>query len=325
MRKLRLGLLGTGIAAERLYLPAFKELGHRIELVACANRTRKKAERYAKLAGIGRVVEDAEALFALPDVEAVLLSLPIEVLPEYVLAALRAGKAVLSEKPVGPSVPAARRLIARAKRFSPPWLVGENFAFMEHVARLESLVKAGKLGAIRIVDARQLTLMDAMNPYFHSAWRTNPKFIGGFVVDAGVHVACVMRRCFGMPRVGPVKTASFEPGLGPLDALVATLEFASGALGTWTSCFSAAGGGPLLRVHGSRGSAELSWNELVVRDRNGRSETFQPKKSSFYREFEHFADVVTRGRKLRVTPEEALEDLALLDALVGKNRGRRLT
>jgi predicted dehydrogenase len=325
VRKLRLGLLGTGIAAEQLYLPAFKQLGHRIQLVACANRTRKKAERYARLAGIGQVVENAEELFALPDVEAVLLSLPIEELPAYVLAALRAGKAVLSEKPVGPSVPAARRLIAQAKRCSPPWLVGENFAFMEHVARLEALVKAGKLGHIRIVEARQLTLMDAKNPYFHSTWRTRPKFVGGFVVDAGVHVACALRRCFGMPRVGAVRTARFEPALGPLDTVVATLAFASGALGTWTSCFSAAGGGPLVRVHGSRASAELSWNELVVRDRNGRPHTFRPKKSSFYREFEHFADVVTRGKRLHVTPDEALEDLALLDTLVRKNRRAGLT
>ena len=323
--KLRLGLLGTGIAAERLYLPAFQQLGHRIELVACANRTRKKAERYARLAGISRVVDDAEALFALPDVDAVLVSLPIAVQPAYVLAALRAGKAVLSEKPVGPSVPAARRLIAQAKRLSPAWLVGENFAFMEHVERLEALVKGGELGDLRIVEARQLTLMDAKNPYFQSAWRTDPQFLGGFVVDAGVHVASVLRRCFGMPRVGASKTASFDKRLPPLDTVVATLEFPSGALGTWTSCFSAAGGGPLVRVHGSRASAELSWGELLVRGRNGKTHTFRPKKDSFYREFAHFADVVTRGKPLGVTPEQALEDLTLLATLVRKIVGAGLT
>ena len=326
MKKLRLGLLGTGIAAERLYLPAFKQLGHRLELVACANRTRKKAERYAKMAGIARVVDDAEALFALPELDAVLVSLPIEIQPDYVLAALAAGKAVLSEKPVGPSVAAARRLIARAKRFSAPWLVGENFAFMEHVERLEALVKGGKLGDVRIVEARQLNLMDAKNPYFHSAWRTSPKFLGGFVVDAGVHVACVVRRCFGMPRVLSARTASFDARLPPLDTVVATLAFESGALGTWTSCFSTTGGGPLLRVHGSRASAELSWAELVVRDRNGAPTlTVRPKKDSFYRQFEHFADVVTRGKTPRQTPGDALQDLALLGALVRKNRGAGLT
>src|SRR6187401_1420447 len=50
MAKLRLGMIGTGVAARRLYLPAFERLGRRLEIVACTNRTRSKAEQYAKLA-----------------------------------------------------------------------------------------------------------------------------------------------------------------------------------------------------------------------------------------------------------------------------------
>jgi predicted dehydrogenase len=333
MKKLRLGLLGTGLAAERLYLPAFEALRGRIEVVACANRTRKKAERYARLARIPKVVDDAEALFALPEVEAVLVSLPIERQPEYVLAALAAGKAVLSEKPVGPSVADARRLIAKAKRFDVPWLVGENFAFMEHAERLRTLVAAGKLGEIRLVEAVQMTAMDETNPYFHTTWRTSPKFVGGFVVDGGVHVAHVVRRCFGMPEVGPPLTASFDRRLPPLDTVVATLWFESGAVGTWTSCFSVPYQGPLLRVYGSRASAELFWGHLVVRSPGsprrpaGRETRFDQKNSSFYGELSHFVDVVQKGTAPRVPPEEALLDLELLETLVKPRdltkRGRR--
>ncbi|HEV8549453.1 MAG TPA: Gfo/Idh/MocA family oxidoreductase [Polyangiaceae bacterium] len=322
MRPLRLGLLGTGIVAEKHYLPAFRKLGRRIELVACANRTRKKAERYARLAGVTRVVENAEALFALGEIDAVLISLPIDVQPSYVLAALRAGKAVLSEKPIGPSVAAARRLIASAKRCSAPWLVGENFAFMDHVARLETLVKNGVLGEVRVVQATQLSLMNAKNPYFHTGWRTAPKFVGGFVVDAGVHVAHVLRRCFGPARVGAPLTAQFEAALPPLDTAVATLSFESGAVGTWTSCFATPSTGPLLRVYGSRGSADLYWGELLVRSAAGRERRYASKKDSFYAEFAHFADVVQRGVTPAVLPESALLDLELMQALVGRGKSR---
>jgi predicted dehydrogenase len=315
MKKLRLGLLGTGIAATELYLPAFRQLGHRIELVACANRTRKKAERYAKLAGVGRVVDSAEELFALPELEAVVVSLPIESQPKYVLAALQAGKAVLSEKPVGPSVAAARRLIQAAKRFDQPWLVGENYAFMAHALRLAELVKRGELGEVRVVEAVQMTFVDAKNRYFQTAWRATPRHVGGFVTDAGVHVANVVRRCFGMPKVVKHLTASFEPGLAPLDTALALLRFDSGAVGTWTSCFSAHYQGPILRVYGKEATAELSSRELVVR-RGGRSSTFRPKKDSFHAQFEHFADVVKLGRPLALTPADALNDLILLEALV---------
>src|ERR1051325_8431111 len=195
MKKVRLGLLGTGVAAVELYLPAFKALSSRIELVACANRTRSKAERFAKLAGVGKVVGSADELFRLPDVEAVLISLPIESQPKYVLSALRAGKAVLSEKPVGPTAAAARRLIRAVKRYDSPWLVGENFAFMSHAHELAKLVKRGAPGEIRLVEVVQKTFMDEANPYFHTAWRQRPKHVGGFVVDGGVHVANVIRRC----------------------------------------------------------------------------------------------------------------------------------
>jgi predicted dehydrogenase len=243
-----------------------------------------------------------------------------------VLAALRAGKAVLSEKPVGPSSREARRLIAQAKRLAPPWLVGENFAFMEHVERLRALVQAGQFGRIRLVQATQLTFMSAKNPYFHTAWRTAPQFVGGFVVDAGVHIAHLLRRCFGAPRVGTPLTASFDPSLPPLDTVVATLKFDSGALGTWTSCFSAHDAGPLLRVYGSKATAELSWGELVVRSAAGRERRFKPKNDSFYGQFAHFADVVVRGVPPKITPEDTLEDLLLLESLVGPpQRARRVT
>lgn len=315
-KKLRLGLLGTGVAARKLYLPAFEKLGRRIELVACANRRRAKAEDYARLAGIPKVVDDAEELFALPEVEAVLVSLPIELQPQYVLAALRAGKAVLSEKPVAPSVAAGRKLIRAARRFEAPWLVGENFAFMPHVHELVDWLARGKLGEVRLVHVVQMTRMDATNPYFDTKWRAKPKHVGGFVTDGGVHMANVLRRCFGTPTVVKSLTASFDPALPPLDTAVAALRFPSGALGTWTSCFSTPSSGPMLRVLGSRAHAELHYGELVLRDARGREIRYPSPKDSFQAEFEHFVDVVKRGKPVAVTPEDALADLALLEAIV---------
>jgi predicted dehydrogenase len=55
MRKLRLGIIGTGIAANDLYFPHFAKLRSRIDFVACANRRRSKAAAFAKRAGIPRV------------------------------------------------------------------------------------------------------------------------------------------------------------------------------------------------------------------------------------------------------------------------------
>lgn len=319
-RRLRLGLLGTGVAAVRLYLPAFQTARDHVEVVACANRRRAKATRFAKLAGIPRVVDTAEELFALPEVDAVLISLPIEITPEYVLGALRAGKAVLSEKPVAPSVRAGERLLKAAARFDSPWLVGENYAFMPHVQRLRDWVERGQLGDIRLIQATQINWMDRKNPYFDTAWRKTPGHVGGFVVDGGVHLAHVVRSIFGMPKAIRSMTAAFDPALPPLDTAVATLQFPSGALGTWTSCFSARHEGPMLRVYGSRANAELGWNVASLHKPQGEPRVFRTTADSFAAEFRHFADVVLRGAEPAVSPRDALDDLRLVERIVSGGR-----
>lgn len=312
---LRLGLLGTGVAARELYLPALKELKSRVTLAACANRTRAKAEAFAKSAGVVKVVDTAEELIALPEVDAVLISLPIDQQPQYVLQALRASKPVLSEKPVGPNLREGKRLVKAAAHLGVPWLVGENFAFMQQVTRFRSWLKAGRIGRVRLVEAIQINKMDRQNPYFNTAWRANPRHVGGFVVDGGVHVANVVRRCFGMPVKHRGFVACFDPKLPPIDTAVASLVFENGALGTWTSCFSAPYEGPMLRAYGDRGSAEVHGDKAILRLRNGKETVFIDRENSFTREFRHFADVVQKGTPLVVRPEDALLDLALVEAL----------
>jgi predicted dehydrogenase len=312
---LKLGVLGTGVAAVRLYLPALAQLRGKVEVVACCNRTRSKAEGFAERAGGARVVEDAEQLLTDREVDAVLISLPIELLPKYVKLALAHGKPVLSEKPLAPTVRSGQRLLEQTAGRRVPWLVGENFAFMDQVDALERWVRAGRLGQVRLIEVRQLSLMDENSAYFHTAWRQAPKHTGGFVVDGGVHLANVVRRCFGMPTEIKNLTAQFNPALAPLDTALAVLRFESGAVGTWTSCFSARYEGPMIRVFGEHANAQLDYTTAELLPMKGKPERVQAG-DSFRAEFEHFYDVVKRGVKVRVSPEDALLDLRLVDALV---------
>jgi predicted dehydrogenase len=314
--KLRLGMIGTGVAARLLYLPAFTALGKKLEIVACVNRTRKKAEAYARLAGIPRVVDTAEELIQLPEVDAVLISLPIDIQPEYVKKALAAGKPVLSEKPMAPSVAEGRKLVKAAARYDVPWLVGENFAFMPAIARLKEWLEAGRLGEPRLIQATQMSWMDRRNPFFATAWRQRPQHVGGFITDAGVHIAHAVRRLFGMPEVVKNLTAQFDPALLPIDTAVAVLRFPSGVIGTWTSCFSAHHQGPMLRVYGSKGTAELGWNSATFRSARGKETVFRTEVDSFQAQFSHFCDVVKKGVPVAYGPADALLDLTLIDAIV---------
>jgi predicted dehydrogenase len=258
----------------------------------------------------------ADELIAAPDVEAVLISLPIDAQPELVKRALAAGKPVISEKPMAPSVKEGKKLVAATARSGVPWLVGENFAFMPAIARVKSWLEQGKLGEPRLVEVFQLTFMDASNPYFHTPWRHQSKHVGGFVADAGVHMAHALRRLMGMPEVVKNLTAQFSPALAPIDTAVAVLKFPSGALGTWTSCFSAHYQGPMLRIYGSKATAELYWAHAVLRTGKGKETRFETRVSSFEAQFSHFVDVVKKGVPVAYTPGDALADLTLIESIV---------
>jgi len=319
MRPLRLGILGTGIAANKLYLPQLKKLGREIEVVACANRTRTKAVAFAKAAGVPLVLDSGEDLLAQPQVEAVVISLPIELQPAWVLRALKAGKHVLSEKPVAPDLASGRALLKAAapyQRKGLKWLVGENFHFMRQAQQLQAWLEAGALGDVRLVEARQMGVMDAASPYFHTRWRTSPRFVGGFVVDGGVHLANILRRSFGLPVEIKSLTAEFNPALKPLDTVVASLRFRSGALGQWTSCYSAAASGPIITVRGSKANAELYWHQIVLTPHRGKPKTVAAGPDSFLMQFRHFAQAVVLDKPLALNPAEALADLAFMQGLV---------
>lgn len=316
--KLRLGIIGTGVAARQLYLPAFEKLSKRIEVVAVTNRTLRKAASFARMLPGARVIASTEELLAQADVDAVLLSLPIDSQPEVVELALAANKPVLSEKPIGPTVARARRLIRHAARCSVPWLVAENYAFMPAVARLQRWVEGGRLGSLRVVEARQLTRVNASNPYFKTTWRAEPKHPGGYVLDGGVHLAHVLRRVVGAPKSVRSWTSQFDPALKPIDTAVAALTFESGAVGTWTSCFATCGSAPMLRLFGTRGSAELGTQRVRLFSSRGKETCFETGVDSIEAQFRHFADVVVRGAELSFTPAQALQDLQVIESIVGR-------
>lgn len=73
-------------------------------------------------------------MLARPDVTGVIIALPIAAQPRFIEAALRAGKHVLAEKPVGPDLEGARRLIAAYREVSGGgkvfWSVAEQYRFL---------------------------------------------------------------------------------------------------------------------------------------------------------------------------------------------------
>ena len=99
MRTIRWGIIGCGNVTEVKSGPGFQKAQHSA-LVAVMRRDGALARDYAERHGVPRWYDDADALIADPDVDAVYVATPPDSHAEYALRVARAGKPVYVEKPM---------------------------------------------------------------------------------------------------------------------------------------------------------------------------------------------------------------------------------
>jgi predicted dehydrogenase len=103
-------------------------------------------------------LESAEALLARPGVDAVAIATPVVTHAPLALAALRAGKHVLVEKPLAASVAEGEAMVAEADRRGLVLMVDHTFVYTPAVRRIRQLVDGGDLGDIYYYDSVRINL-----------------------------------------------------------------------------------------------------------------------------------------------------------------------
>jgi predicted dehydrogenase len=315
----RIALLGAGVFMRQAHVPALLGLPDAFEVVGVFSRTRERAEEVAaSLPGAPTVHTDLAGVLARDDVEAVDVALPIPVLPDVVEAALAAGKHVVSEKPVASTSARAEELLAfHAEHSSRVWMVAENWRYEECFVAAAEAIRDGALGRPVLFDWAVRVPIRPGHRYHETAWRRSGDVPGGFLLDAGVHFAAVLRMAFGELAEARGISASVHPDLPPVDTLAAALRFESGVVGNLAMSFAVAGPWQSeLRVSCEDGSLSASPGRLdTTRDGHSSSRSF-PYPSGVAAEFAAFADAVRLGQPHRNTPAEALSDLRLVEALL---------
>jgi predicted dehydrogenase len=185
--RLRIGILGAArIADDGIVAPA-RTLGH--ELVAVAARDRTRAEAFAAERGIATVHDTYADVIADPGVDLVYNALVNSLHARWNIAALQAGKNVLSEKPLTSNADEARVVRAAARASS--GRIVEGFHYRHHPVnlRLGELVTSGALGDIRRVD---LALAIPAPPDTDPRW--SRELAGGATMDLGCYVLDAARQ-----------------------------------------------------------------------------------------------------------------------------------
>src|SRR6476469_254388 len=97
---IRLGMLGAGLTVHSLHSPALQRLTDQYTLIHIGDVDLAAAERTAEMVGGAPTTTDYRALLGNPQIEALLISLPIHLTAQMILEAAQAGKHVISEKPL---------------------------------------------------------------------------------------------------------------------------------------------------------------------------------------------------------------------------------
>eukprot|EP00629_Pelagomonadales_sp_RCC1024_P015602 CAMPEP_0119265746 /NCGR_PEP_ID=MMETSP1329-20130426/4455_1 /TAXON_ID=114041 /ORGANISM="Genus nov. species nov., Strain RCC1024" /LENGTH=364 /DNA_ID=CAMNT_0007265595 /DNA_START=142 /DNA_END=1232 /DNA_ORIENTATION=+ len=326
----RLALIGAGIFA-REHARALKALQERGAVVVTHvySRTAEKAEALADAFGEATMaISDDHGLgehsalgllLADPDVDAVDVVLPISVQPAVVMAALGAGKYVLSEKPIGPNVPAAEAVVAKARGAGAlgRWGVAENYRSEPAVEALA----AAKLGTVRAARLSAGAPIPEGNAYAATAWRAAPDHVGGFFGDCGTHFVAALRAAVGAEA--PVKvlsaTTEAEAAVPPPTAVAAVLVFPGDLLATLQVTFHPKAPKRFeLVIDGDEGTATLTRSYLQPRAGNPDgylvnirgTERFYPF-GGLDREMAAFVKAAATGSPVppALSPGEGLSDL----------------
>lgn len=305
---LGVAVVGAGVAA-RYHARAIAEApGARLVAVARADAARAADTE----AAFGVPCETSyESLLRRPDVDAVCLCTPSGQHAAQAIAAARAGKHVLVEKPMALTLADADAVTAAARAAG----VRLGVAFQRRTepayTSLWSALRKGELGrAVLAVVALPYVRTQAY--YDDAPWRgTWVQDGGGVLMNQGIHLVDLLVWLLGDVEEVEARVATVAHDIEVEDVLAATLRFTSGALGTIAATTCAAPGFPhRVEVYGTRGGVRVE-GDGVAADGAGAGAT-GIGATAHARLVADFVSAVREGRDPMVSGEEGRRALAVV-------------
>lgn len=256
------GIIGCGMIA-KFHAKAIRDI-RGARLVGCFNRTLDKAEALASEFG-GEATTDLDQMLARPDIDVVTICTPSGAHMEPAIAAAKAGKHVIVEKPLDVTLKRCDTMIAACEKAGVK--LGTIFPSRFHKSSqlLKRAVDDGRFG--------QLTLGDAYVKWFRTqayydsgAWRGTWKLDGGgALMNQAIHSVDLLLWLMGPVVQVTAHTATLaHERIEVEDVATATLRFANGALGV-IEATTAAFPGSLKKIElsGSQGMAVLEEESII--------------------------------------------------------------
>ncbi len=324
MKKIRLAVIGTGMAWERLHLPAIKELSDKYEVVAMANPTREKLIQAADKIGLGHehIYQDYEEMLQREEMDVVNIAVPISMNYKVSEDVARAGKHIICEKPLAPDLKQGMKFLQIPEKYAVKVMIAENYRYSEENNMILNMISQGKIGDVIYFIRNNVTNFPEemkQNTFAAKEWRQHPDYRGGAFLDAAVHDLAALRYIFGevdqVSAFGKPQTEDFNPYV----SVNASLQFKSGVIGHfvyWPSGVEVQKPTIGLRIFGTKGMIyleEKGCGVINVFHNDGAHEIipFTPERG-YYNEFLNFYHVVLGEEENHVPPMVEFGDVKLV-------------
>lgn len=253
MAAIRWGILGCGNVTEVKSGPALQQ-AEGSALVAVMRRDAAKAADYARRHGVPRWYDDADALIADPEVDAVYIATPPDRHRDYTCRVAAAGKPVYVEKPMARTATECEEMVHACRQAGVPLFVAYYRRRLPIHMKVEALLGDGAVGWVRFASVR---LVGAHGPQETVPWRVVPQIAGkgGYFHDLASHQLDLLDYLLGPVARADGQARNLGGHYACVDTVTASWRHAGGAAGSGLWCFvaGALARGEEMEIVGSRG------------------------------------------------------------------------
>ncbi|REK66229.1 MAG: oxidoreductase [Cohnella sp.] len=340
MKPIRTAVIGTGSISD-FHLKSYARHPDAELVAVCdlnAERARKKADQF----GAAKSYSDYKELLADPDIDAVSVCTWNNTHAEISIAALRAGKHVLVEKPLCTTVEEALRIREAVEETGKQLMIGYVRRYDPNARLLKEFVDKGEFGDLYYAKASSIRRHGNPGGWFADRSRSG----GGPLIDIGVHMIDLCWYMMGKPKAVTVsgntyrklgnranirnlshyKAADWDPKVNTVEDLAsAMIRFENGASLQVDVSFAlhAQKDEASIKLYGDKGGFEIDPEIVIVTEKHDTILNVTPQtdhrgfhfEAAFQSEIDHFVECVREGRKPISPVEDGVEMMKILNAV----------
>jgi predicted dehydrogenase len=313
------GVMGTAGIAKGCTIPGMKK-AEGCDLYAIAGRNEEKIRSYKEEFGFEKSYTGYEALLADPEVEAVYIPLPNNLHREWVLAALKAGKHVLCEKPIGLNAGEVKEMFRTAESCGVHLMEAYAFLHSPYVAQLKQDLSSGVIGDVNYIETAFIT------QGYKEDIRIHKESGGGALYDLGCYCTAMMLTLIDSePEY--VKAAAEFTELGVDASTAGIIRFANGVRASLNAGMilgnTVNARFDRLYIHGTKGAirSDVEYNQegdlsYRVITPEGIQERTVHVPHNYALEIEQLSRCILYGEKPHVTPAFSIRNAELMDRVL---------